>query len=332
MAQTYPFPFVSGLDGSPRATVEADASHLLPLLDKHQSLTIFTRSHPNFEDICQTCNKAITITPLAVVRPRTEAEVSSVIIHCAESVPRTLLSIRAGGHDNFGRGLVENGVVIDLRAMDHIDVTEDGSSARIGGGVTGGTLLKYLDALGLATPTGLCTGVGYAGWALGGGYGVLQGKYGLGCDQILAARVVTASGAIVDTKDDPELLWALRGAGNGNFGAVVELTIKIYPRPVMLAGNIAFSLTDGQQVLAKFKQLIAADFPDEFSGDFICGFVPGLGHAIMILYAWVQAEGDLTRARAHLKKVQDIGNVLKNTVIESKYSWRVSITFSAIDM
>lgn len=217
----------------------------------------------------------------------------------------------------WGRSLVEDGVVVDLRALNHVEVAGDRTVARIGGGITGGALIKRLETLGLATPTGFCTGVGYAGWALGGGYGVLQGKYGLGCDQILAARMVTASGDVVDTNDDPELLWALRGAGNGNFGAVVELTIKVYPCPSMLGGYLGYSLTDATKVFAKFQESILEEFPDEFSGDFLCGYVPGLGHSVLMMYTWVQDDHNLSKAKAHLEKFQTIGDVLLNTVAES---------------
>ncbi|KAF7534063.1 hypothetical protein G7Z17_g13423 [Cylindrodendrum hubeiense] len=317
MAQTYPPPSISGLEGASLTTIEADASSLLSILDKHPSLPIFTRSTSGFESVRQTCNSNVTTQPLAIVRPRTEAEVSSVVIHCVGHSPRIRLAIRTGGHDMWERSLVEDGVVIDLRALDQVEVAEDKSSARIGGGIMGGALIRQLETLGLSTPTGFCTGVGYAGWALGGGYGVLQGKYGLGCDQILAARVVTACGEVVDTKDDSELLWALRGAGNGNFGVVVELTIKVYPRPAMLGGYLAYPLADAKNVFAKFQESIADEFPDEFSGDFLCGDVPGLGQTILMLHAWVQEDGDLSKAKAHLEKFQGIGDILLNTVIET---------------
>lgn len=317
MAHPYPPPSISGLEGASRATIEADAPSLLSMLDKHPRLLIFTSSTSGFEDVRQTCNSNVTTQPLAIVRPRTEAEVSSVVTHCAGHSPRIPLAIRSGGHDMWGRSLVEDGVVIDLRALDQVEVAEDKSSARIGGGITGGALIKHLETVSLSTPTGFCTGVGYAGWALGGGYGVLQGKYGLGCDQILAARVVTASGEVVDTKDDRELLWALRGAGNGNFGVVVELTIKVYPQPRMLGGYLGYSLIDAKDVFANFQESIAEEFPDEFSGDFLCGYVPGLGQTILMLYTWVQEDGDLSKAKAHLEKFQVIGDVLQNTVVET---------------
>ena len=314
----YPDTTVYAAAGASRETVLADVPLFLPLLDAHPSLTLFTRSTPGFEEVRQVFNANIAMQPLVIASPRTEAEVSATISFCSSHSPRMPLAIRSGGHDMWGRSLVQDGVVVDLRNINYVKISEDKTSARIGGGIMGGQLLEHIEKLGYTTPTGFCTGVGYAGWSLNGGYGVLEGKYGLGCDQILAARVVTATGEVVDTKDDPELLWALRGAGNGNFGAVVELTIKIYPQPTMLGGRLVFSLTEIQTVFTNLHQLLVEEFPDEYSGDFLCAYVPQLGHIITLLYTWVQDGKDLTRARAHLEKIQAVGKVLLNDVAESK--------------
>ncbi len=174
MAQVYPNTHSSNLQGASRSTIESDASSLLPLLDTHPSLSIFTKSTPGFEEIRETCNSNITIQPLAIIRPRAEAEVSSIVSYCVNQTPRIQLAIRAGGHDMYGRSLVEDGVVIDLREINFIKVSEDKSSVQIGGGTLSGPLLEELESLGLSTPSGFCTSVGYAGWALGGGYGVLR--------------------------------------------------------------------------------------------------------------------------------------------------------------
>ncbi|KAH7130907.1 hypothetical protein EDB81DRAFT_845542 [Dactylonectria macrodidyma] len=302
MAQPYPPSFLDGLEGASRETVEADAPTLVSLLDEHPSLFIFTRSTPSFKEVRQTCNSTVVTRPLAIVRPRNEVEVSFVVSYCSGHSPRIPLVIRGGGHDMWGRSLVEDGVVVDLRALNHVGVASDQTFARIGGGITGGALIKQLETLDLATPTG---------------FSLVLRKYGLGCDQILAARVVTATGKVVDTNTDPELLWALRGAGNGNFGAVIELTIKVYPCPSMLGGYLGYSLADATNVFAKFQELISEKFPDEFSGDFLCGYVPGLGHSILMLYTWVQDNGDLSKAKTHLEKFQTIGDVLLNTVDET---------------
>lgn len=79
--------------------------------------------------------------------------------------------------------------------------------------------------------TGACECVSYIGPALGGGHGFLQGRYGLIADQFVSANIVSADGTLrtIDAKSDPDLWWALRGAGH-NFGIVTSVTAKIYPQ------------------------------------------------------------------------------------------------------
>ena len=130
------------------------------------------------------------------------------------------LSVRCGGHDWAGRALCD-GLVIDLRGMNHVSVDLGNAAATIGGGARACDILKAIDPLGLAAVTGSVGAVGMAGLTLGGGYGPLSGRFGLALDNLLAAEVVLVNGTIVTATNDSqeELFWALRGGG-GNFGVV----------------------------------------------------------------------------------------------------------------
>ncbi|OGM42544.1 oxidoreductase [Aspergillus bombycis] len=301
-------------------------------MDQHQALVIqelarltptlriYTKSNPEFEHYRVSYNRALGDQPLAIVRPRTEEEVSQVVQVCsAEHIP---LAIRSGGHDFFGRSLVADGIVIDMRAMDSILISPDRASARVGGGVIAGTLQQSLAAHQLFTPTGQSKTVGYVSWACGGGYGFYVGTYGFGVDQILGARVAVASGAIIDTDDDQELLWALRGAGAGNFGVIVELRVRVYPAPKLYAGYLAFPLSSAVTVLEGFEKLAAEGLPDEFSGDGIVAHPDMLQGVVSepcftFFWCWTAVDGDLEPAKAFLRKVMGLGTVLANTVEET---------------
>ncbi len=304
------------LPGVTHSTLTADVPRLVPLLDEHPSLAVYTRSSPHFETYRQLANHRATTQPLAIIRPQTEAQVQAALSLCAaEAIP---LAIRGGGHDFQGRSLVADGVVVDMRCFASVHISADRKTARIGGGTLGRDLLAALEAKKLTAPTAWSNTVGYAGWATGGGYGAMQGKYGLGVDQIVGARVITPNKGAVDTDDDAELLWALRGAGTGAFGAIVELRIKVYPQPNMLAGTLAFSLDDGgDKVLTGFADMCAADLPDAFSGEFMVARKAGGPAAVVVMFSWVQEHDDLSAARAYLHKVSRLGTVLVNTVIES---------------
>lgn len=69
------------------------------------------------------------------------------------------------------------------------------------------------------------------GWGQGGGHGPLTARYGLGADQFLEVKLVTADGQylVCNEVSNPDLFWAVRGGGGGTFGVVVEATLKVYP-------------------------------------------------------------------------------------------------------
>ncbi|HMD00659.1 MAG TPA: BBE domain-containing protein, partial [Ferruginibacter sp.] len=80
-------------------------------------------------------------------------------------------------------------------------------------------------------PGGSCGTVALAGLTLGGGYGLTARQYGLTCDSLVEVTMVDGTGTIRNSKDEPELLWACKGGGNGNFGVVTELKFKVHKAP-----------------------------------------------------------------------------------------------------
>ncbi|KAF2096059.1 FAD-binding domain-containing protein [Rhizodiscina lignyota] len=193
-----------------------DASILLP-------------SAPNFKnasDRWQNEYKAPQIS--SVVNVKTEEDVQETIRYANEH-ERPFIAM-AGGHGQTGAlSHVRDGIQIDLRAMDQVVISEDGKSAVIGGGAKVKKVVDELWAFGKETVTGICECVGIAAPMLGGGHGWNQGKYGLGIDQLIEARIVLSNGTAVTAseKSNPDLFWAIRGAGH-NFGIVTEMKYKIY--------------------------------------------------------------------------------------------------------
>ena len=94
-----------------------------------------------------------------------------------------------------------------------------------------------LAAHGLTIPAGSCPSVGIAGHALGGGMGLAGRQFGLTADNLLSAKIVTADGRLrtASGKSNPDLYWALRGGGGGNFGVVTSLTFRAHPVPRTVA-------------------------------------------------------------------------------------------------
>ena len=140
------------------------------------------------------------------------------------------ISVRGGGHNVAGLASVDGGLMIDLSLMKGIDLDPQQGTVWTDGGVTIGELDAATQEHGLAVPLGVVTATGIAGLTLGGGFGWMRNKYGLSCDNLLAAEVVTADGNVViaSQEENPDLLWGLRGGG-GNFGIVTRFKFKAHP-------------------------------------------------------------------------------------------------------
>jgi FAD/FMN-containing dehydrogenase len=210
--------------GSDLKTIEADAATIVELKRMNPTLPIFTSSCPHFAKVREINCYTITNAPLAIVRPQSETDVATIVKYAvAQDIP---FCVRSGGHDYYGRSMMNGTLVIDMRSMDKIEVVENGTAANVQGGTLMGDLSRHLGESGLATVIGSCDSVSYAGFALFGGYGLLSGEYGMGNDNILGARLVNAKGEVIEA--DEELLYAIRGAG-GAFGVVTELKVKVFP-------------------------------------------------------------------------------------------------------
>ncbi|KIO33764.1 hypothetical protein M407DRAFT_177662 [Tulasnella calospora MUT 4182] len=140
------------------------------------------------------------------------------------------LAIRGGGHGTSTASATD-GLLIDMRRMTKIRVDEENRIGYIQAGARSHDIEVELIKYGLAACVGVCSQVSIGGYTLGGGFGYSTGTYGLAADNMISATVVLASGEIVQASDseNPDLLWALRGAGS-NFGVVAELGVKLHPQ------------------------------------------------------------------------------------------------------
>jgi FAD/FMN-containing dehydrogenase len=152
------------------------------------------------------------------------------IAACLSFAARFSLPVRArsGGHSYAGWSSVTGGLIMDVSGLDSFSAGD--GIARAGAGLTMIDLYSRLAARGLAVPGGSCPTVGLAGLALGGGVGVLSRRYGLTSDNLAAVQLVAASGDVLtcDSRRHPDLFWACRGGGGGNFGVATSFTLRTH--------------------------------------------------------------------------------------------------------
>lgn len=175
-------------------------------------------------------------SPGLVLRPRTTAEVVEALAYArAQDVP---LGVRSGGHGISGRSTNDGGIVIDLGALDSVEVVDEATRrVRLGAGATWGKVAETLVPHGWAISSGDYGGVGVGGLATTGGIGLLGRTFGLTIDHVVAAEAVTADGRVLHASRDenPDLFWGLRGAG-GNLGVVTWVEVE-----AMELGDVVFS-------------------------------------------------------------------------------------------
>jgi hypothetical protein len=228
-----------------------------------------------------------------------------------------LVAVRGGGHSLSGQSVCDGGFMIDLSPMRSVHVDPMARVARIEPGVLLGEFDREAQFFGLATPAGTVSHTGAAGLTLGGGYGRLSRRFGLACDNLISADVITADGHYVKTSEteNPDLLWGLRGGG-GNFGVVTSFEYRLYPVAAMMyGGEMMFSPEDTADVL-KFFAGFATETPDELYIDAALGRASKLGRVVVFDVCY---SGPLEQAERVLAPLRRFRKPLKDALAPASY-------------
>jgi FAD/FMN-containing dehydrogenase len=222
-----------------------------------------------------------------------------------------LVAVRGGGHNVGGRALCDDGIVIDLSAMRGVFVDPQARTARVQGGATLGDVDRETHVHGLAVPAGVISRTGIAGLTLGGGVGWLVRKYGLTCDNLLAAEVVTAEGAVVtaSAESNPDLFWGLRGGG-GNFGIVTSFLYRAHPVSTVLGGLIIHARDKAGALLRHYRDFMATA-PEELTAYAGLITTPDGNPAAGLIVCWC---GDPAAGERALKPLRSFGPPLLDAV------------------
>jgi hypothetical protein len=259
-------------------------------LSNSPDIQLITPDHSGYDEARSVYNGMIDKRPAAIAICTSESAVKKAVDFARDN--NIEVSIRSGGHNGAGLGLVEDGLVIDLSQMNKINIDPETKT----GTIQAGCLLKDVDAAthehGLALPRGIIGTTGIGGLTLGGGLGYLSRKGGLTIDNLLECRVVLASGDLVVANKDshPDLFWALRGGG-GNFGIVTSFTFNLLPIKNVYAGPMFWPMEKAKEAMQFYDALTknasndlygffaflkvppAAPFPEHLWNQKACGVV-----------------------------------------------------------
>ncbi len=254
---------------------------------------VVTAGDPGYDDVRRPAIANFhDVLPQAVVRCATSSDVAETLAFAERyGLP---LTPRSGGHCFAGRSSTE-GIVVDVTPMSSVSVS--GGVATVGAGTRLGPLYDRLARDGATIPAGCGPTVGIAGLVLGGGLGVLGRTYGLTSDRLVGAEVVHADGRVVrcDASREPDLFWALRGAGGGRFGIVTSLDLATVPAPAMTGFHLTWPLTEAVPV-ADAWQHWAPDAPDAIAASLVIRAERDLSEpaTVNVFGATMGAESDAT--------------------------------------
>jgi FAD/FMN-containing dehydrogenase len=217
-----------------------------------------------YDEARQVYNSMFDRRPALIVRPSGTADVIAAVVYAREQgMP---IAVRCGGHSVAGHSQPDGGMLLDLSLMKGVHVDRERGTARAAGGVLWGEYDRETQAWGLHTPGGRVTTTGVGGFTTGGGYGWTSPKYGLTCDNLISADVVTADGRLLTASEseNDDLFWGIRGGG-GNFGVVTSLEFKVHPLgPIILGGLLVFPLEKAEDAFGAYREMLE-NAPEELA-------------------------------------------------------------------
>lgn len=211
-------------------------------------------------------NRRFQGRPALIAQPSDSEDVAAAVRFARDN--GLAPGILGGGHNPAGSAIADGGLVIDMTRLGAVSVDVTRHMVTVGGGARWKQVDEATMVHGLATPGGDCCVVGVAGYVLGGGHGMLSRAHGLGCDNLVAATLVDAAGDVVRVSEteEPELFWALRGGGNGNFGVVTEMDLRLRPlSDDLYGGALVWPWAYAGVVVRCFRDLFAGRPTDDLT-------------------------------------------------------------------
>jgi FAD binding domain/Berberine and berberine like len=256
-------------------------------------------------------NLAVDQHPAAVARPESAEEVVAAVEVARQNGLR--VAPQGTGHGAPPRASLEGSVLLDMSRLNAVEIDPEGRRARLGAGAQWQHVVPRAAEHGLAALSGTAPDVCATGYLVGGGVGWMVRRYGLACNSIRGAEVVTADGRRVraDADSEPELFWALRGGG-GSFGVVTALELELFPVRELYGGVLFWPQERAAEVLEAWYEWTAG-VPDEMTSIGRLLNVPPLEEIpepvrgrsfVMVEAAWI---GDEAGGSEQLAALRELG-------------------------
>ena len=264
---------------------------------------------PEYDTARTIWNAMIDKRPALIARCVSPSDVSAAVGFAREH--ELLVSIRGGGHNVAGNALCDDGLMIDLSLMKDVQVDAKTHTVTAQAGCTLGDMDRATDSYGLAVPSGIVSETGIGGLTLGGGVGWLVRKFGLTCDNLISAEVVTADGnqMTANAEENDDLYWGLRGGG-GNFGVVTSFQYRAHEVSHVLGGMVIHPSSAARDVF-NFYRDFSTNAPDELTTYSAFLTLPDGAPAFVVIVCYC---GDPVAGEKVLEPLRNFGSPLDDTI------------------
>lgn len=267
--------------------------------------------HPDYETRRRVWNGAIDRRPLAIARCADADDVCAAVRFAARE--RLPMTVRGGGHNVAGLAVRDGALMLDLGAMNSVEVDAPSRIARVEGGALWRDVDAATQAHGLATTGGFVSTTGVGGYTLGGGVGWLMRRCGLAIDNFLEADVVLADGRsiIASDRQHADLFWGLRG-GAGGLAVVTRFTYRLHEVGEVYAGVVFHPMGAAADLLRSFAAF-TREAPQDCTAMLVFTTVPPLpflpaeahgNRAVALAFCW---SGDPASGAAAMAPLTGIG-------------------------
>ncbi|MEW9550596.1 FAD-binding oxidoreductase [Nonomuraea sp. NPDC050783] len=257
-----------------------------------------------FEQASRPWNLSVEQRVAAVVEAAGADDVAAAVVYARSAG----LPVAAQPSGHGASGTADGVILLRTGGLDEVRVNAEERTARVGAGARWGQVLAAAGPHGLTGLAGSSPVVSVTGYTLGGGLSWFGRRHGFAADSVRAFDVVTADGerARVTAESDPDLFWALRGGGGGDFALVTAVEFDLYPAPALYGGRVMWPGHRAREVFDAFLE-ITAEAPDELTLWFNRVQFPQAPAMVGVDAAFLGEEAD---GRALLARLDKIGDVI----------------------